>query len=153
MRIADILQRAAIEPDLTASNKPGVLRELVGVVLQVSPGLDPNLLVDTLAEREKVQSTGIGDGVAIPHGRTSAVPELVACVGRSVHGVDFQSLDDLPTHLFFTLFVPDDQHVAHLKALARITRLLRQEAIREALMEAPDGDAMYEILMTEDARL
>jgi nitrogen PTS system EIIA component len=153
MRIADMLQRVAIEPDLRASNKPGVLRELVGVVLRENPALDPNLLVDTLTEREKVQSTGIGDGVAIPHGRTDAVTELVACVGRSVQGVDFQSLDDLPTHLFVTLFVPQQQHVTHLKALARITRLMRQDSVREALLEAADGDAMYEILMAEDARL
>lgn len=153
MRISEILDPAAIDAELGASNKPGVLRELVGLTLRVHPELDPNVLVDTLMRREKLQSTGIGDGIAIPHGRTDAVQKIVACVGRSAAGVDFSSLDGLPTHLFFTLLVPDSQQGLHLKALARVSRLLKQPAIREALMNAKDAAAIFEVLMVEDARL
>lgn len=153
MRISEILDPAAIEADLGASNKPGVLRELVGLVLRVKPDLDPNELVETLLRREKLQSTGIGDGVAIPHGKSDGVPEIIACVGRSKRGVDFQSLDDQPTHLFFTLLVPESQHGLHLKALARVTRLVKEPRVRQALMDAEDAQAMYEVLMTEDDKL
>ncbi len=153
MRIIDFLDLSAIEPELTASNKPGVIRELVGLILKVRPDLDPNLLVETLLLREKLQSTGIGDGVAIPHGKTDAVPDLVACVARSRSGVDFQSTDDQPTHLFFTLLVPADKHGLHLKALARVARLVKDPSIREALLEAADAQAMYDILAREDAKL
>ncbi len=153
MRISELLSPAAIDADLGASNKPGVLRELVGLVLKVQPDLDPNELVETLLRREKLQSTGIGDGVAIPHGKTSAVPKIVACVGRSARGVDFQSLDGLPTHIFFTLLVPDAQHGLHLKALARVSRLLKEATVRQALLDADDADAMYKVLMDEDAKL
>ncbi len=153
MRIADILKVEAVDAELGASNKPGVLRELVGLVLKVKPGLDPNQLVETLLRREKLQSTGIGDGVAIPHGKTDAVPEIIACVGRSTQGVDFQSLDGLPTQLFFTLLVPEAEHGLHLKALARVSRLLKEERVRVALLEAADAAAMYAVLMEEDARL
>ena len=153
MRISEILDAAAIEADLGASNKPGVLRELVGLVLRAKPDLDPNELVETLLRREKLQSTGIGDGVAIPHGKSDGVPEIIACVGRSKRGVDFQSLDDQPTHLFFTLLVPESQHGLHLKALARVTRLVKEPRVRQALMDAEDARAMYEVLMTEDDKL
>ncbi len=153
MRISELLSPAAIEADLGASNKPGVLRELVGLVLKVHPDLDPNQLVETLLRREKLQSTGIGDGVAIPHGKTDAVPKIVACVGRSGRGVDFQSLDGMPTHLFFTLLVPDSQHGLHLKALARVSRLLKESSVRQALLDAEDADGIYKVLMDEDQKL
>lgn len=153
MRISELLSPAAIDADLGASNKPGVLRELVGLVLKVHPDLDPNQLVETLLRREKLQSTGIGDGVAIPHGKTDAVPKIVACVGRSARGVDFQSLDGMPTHLFFTLLVPDSQHGLHLKALARVSRLLKESSVRQALLDVEDADGIYKVLMDEDQKL
>ncbi|MCA9537909.1 MAG: PTS sugar transporter subunit IIA [Myxococcales bacterium] len=153
MRISEFLDEKAIDADLGASNKQGVLRELVGLILRIDADLDPNLLVETLLRREKLQSTGIGDGVAIPHGRTPAVSRVVACVGRSVTGVDFQSLDGLPTNLFFTLLVPEAEHGLHLKALARVSRLLKEPRVRQALLDAKDAEAMYRILIDEDAKL
>jgi len=153
MRISDFLHPSAVSADLGASNKAGVLRELVGLILQVHGDLDPNQLVDTLQRREKLQSTGIGEGVAIPHGKTDAVEDVVACVGRSRAGVDFQSLDGLPTHLFVTLLVPESKHGLHLKALARVSRLLKEPQVRQGLMEAPDAAAMYALLVAEDEKL
>ncbi len=153
MNISEFLRVEAVESRLGASSKPGVLRELVGVVLRVQPELDPNQLVETLERRESLQSTGIGNGVAIPHGKVEKLDKLVACVGRSVEGVDFQSLDGLPTQLFVTLFIPDEEHGLHLKALARISRLMKEERIRHALLEAADAEEMYGLIMAEDQRL
>lgn len=153
MKIADFLELKAINADLKASNKPGVLRELVGMILLVAPELDPNQLVDTLQRREKLQSTGVGDGVAIPHGRTPAVDRIMACVGRSQDGVDFQSLDGAPTHLFFTLLVPESAHGLHLKALARVSRLLKDADVRQKLLDAADAPAMFDVLIEQDAAL
>ena len=153
MRIADFLDPTAVDDRLGASNKQGVLRELIGLILKVEPDLDPNQLVETLARREKLQSTGIGDGVAITHGKTSAVPRVLACVGRSVEGVDFQSLDGMPTHLFVTLLVPESEHGLHLKALARVSRLLKEPRVRQQLLEAENAQAMFDTLLAEDEKL
>lgn len=153
MRISDMLHPSAVEASLGASSKPAVLRELVGLVLKTKPDLDPNHLVDTLLRREKLQSTGIGDGVAIPHGKTTAVSEVICCVGRSADGVDFQSLDGAPAHLFVTLLVPANEAGLHLKALARVSRLLKQAELRQALLDAADAEAMYTVLIDADAEL
>lgn len=153
MRIADFLDYRAVDAHLGASNKQGVLRELVGLILRVAPGLDPNVLVETLQRRELLQSTGIGNGVAIPHGKVDGIDRIVACVGRSLEGVDFQSLDGQPTHLFFTLIVPESAQGAHLKALARLSRLLSDESFRQALLDAPDADALYTLLKQRDEQL
>lgn len=153
MHIAEFLDKTAVTANLEATNKPGVLRELVGLALKTRPDLDPNVLVDTLLAREKLQSTGIGDGYAIPHGKTNAVPTIIACVGRSVAGVEFQSHDGKPTHLFFTLLVPESSHALHLKALARVSRLIRDGGIRQSLLEATSSQALYDIIVAEDARL
>ena len=153
MQISDFLGAGAVEANLRASNKQGVLRELVGVALRVRPELDPNELVETLLRREKLQSTGIGDGIAIPHGKTTAVPEIIACFGRSIDGVDFQSLDGMPTHLFFTLLVPESSHGLHLKALARVSRLLKEQHVRDALLEASDAQGIFDVILREDRQL
>ena len=153
MQISEFLDIQTIEADLGASNKPGVIRELVGLLLRADPGLDPNMLVDVLTRREKLQSTGIGQGIAIPHGRTNEVDGIKACFGRSISGVDFQSLDGQPTHLFFTLLVPEDAQGIHLKALARLSRLLKNEELRSRLMAAEDAQTLYSILIEEDQKL
>lgn len=153
MHITDFLNPAAVEANLKASNKQGVLRELVGAILRVKPELDPNILVDTLQQREKLQSTGIGDGIAIPHCKLEDLDDIVACVGRSVEGVDFKSLDGAPSHLFFMLMVPASSHGLHLKALARVSRLCKDADIREALLSAEDAEAMYAIIAREDEQL
>ena len=153
MRIIDFLDRRAIEANLGASQKPGVIRELVGLFLRVQPELDPNELVDILTRREKLQSTGVGNGIAIPHGRTDAVDRIIAVAGRSAAGVDFESLDGEPTHLFFALLVPESEQGSHLKCLARLSRLLKEASTRLALMNASDADTMYRIVAAQDADL
>ena len=152
MKIAEFLREDLTLPQLAASEKAGALAELCGALARAHSSLDGNKLVETLLEREKLGSTGIGEGVAIPHGKLAGVPGLLAAFGRSVSGVDFQSIDGKPTQLIFVLFAPENSAGIHLKALARISRLFRNPAFRKAILEAPSGKAIFQLISEEDAR-
>jgi PTS system nitrogen regulatory IIA component len=105
-----------------------------------------------LVDREALASTAIGEGVAIPHGKLPAVTEIVACLGRVPAGVDFDAMDKQPTYLFFVLVAPESSTGAHLKALARISRVFKDASFRRRLLDAPDADAMYAVIAEEDAK-
>src|SRR5216684_7481689 len=149
MKIAEFLREDLILPDLQATDKAGVLRELC-TPLARAHGLDPGRLTETLLEREKLGSTGIGEGVAIPHGKLPGIPGLIAAFARSKAGVDFASIDGKPTYLFFVLFAPDNSAGLHLKALARISRLFKQPQFRQSILQAPDAAAIFRIISEED---
>ena len=151
MKIAEFLREDLILPDLQATDKAGVLRELCAPLARAH-GLEAGRLTEVLLEREKLGSTGVGEGVAIPHGKLPGLKQVVAAFGRSLEGVDFQSLDGKPTHLFFLLAAPEDSAGAHLKALARISRLLKDDAFRARLMKAADAHELYAAIRDEDAR-
>lgn len=150
--LTDDLQPAAIIPALSARNKEGVLAELAQNVIDRHPGLNRHDLLQILHEREKLGSTGIGDGIAIPHGKLKQVDELVCAFGRSREGVDFSSLDGRPVHLFFLLIAPENAAAVHLKALARISRILRDPVVRNALMDADDVRELFRIFQEQDNR-
>jgi len=114
--------------------------------------VDAQKLLDTLLEREKLGSTGIGEGVAIPHGKVPGLPGLIASFGRSVQGIDFRAIDGRPTHLFFALFAPENSAGAHLKALARISRIFKNPAFRESILRAPSAEEIYRLIEAEDAK-
>jgi PTS system nitrogen regulatory IIA component len=150
MKIIDILSKDRIVPSLGSRGKRDVIEELVGVL--PTNGLDPVRLVHVLMEREKLGSTGIGDGVAIPHGKLGEITHLLAAFGRSRTGVEFDSLDGKPAHLFFLLVAPEDSAGIHLKALARISRLFKDSQFRHTLMTAKDQDELYRIIRGEDEK-
>jgi PTS system nitrogen regulatory IIA component len=152
MKIEDILAEELVLPDLTARSKTDVLVELATAVSAVHPELERERLVQALEDRERLNSTALGDGVAIPHGKLPGIKRVFAAFARSRQGVDFHSLDGGPTNLFFLLVAPEDSAGAHLKALARISRLLKDESFRQRLLEAPDAAVLYEIIRNEDAR-
>jgi nitrogen PTS system EIIA component len=152
MKIMDILVRDAVLLDVGAEAKPAILERLANSVAAAEPGIDAGRLLQVLVERESLQSTGIGDGVAIPHGKLSGIKRVFAAFARSKQGVDFHSLDGEPTHLFFLLVAPEDSAGAHLRALARISRLLKDENFRARLMQAPDATALFDTIRQEDAR-
>jgi PTS system nitrogen regulatory IIA component len=152
MRIEDILAPELVVPALTATTKAGVLDELASVVAAQHPEIDRTRLLEALDERERLNTTALGEGVAIPHGKLPGLRRVFAAFGRSPTGVDFQSLDGKPTHLFFLLVAPEESAGAHLKALARISRLLKDEGFRSRLREAPDAEALYRTIREEDAR-
>jgi len=114
--------------------------------------LTASQLTETLLEREKLGSTGIGEGVAIPHGKLSGVPGLLAAFGRKRAGVDFAAIDGKPTFLFFVLFAPDNSAGLHLKALARISRLFKQPQFRQAILSAEGAPGIFRLISEEDAK-
>lgn len=149
MHIADFLSPTAVTVGLRGRSKPEVLAELADL-LAASCGLDVDDVRRVLTEREALASTGIGSGVALPHGRTSSLERLVGVLAISSHGIEFDAQDGQPVHIFVGLLAP--QHSGdHLKALARLSRLLRQAEIRARLVAAGSAGDAYEILVREDA--
>jgi nitrogen PTS system EIIA component len=152
MRIEDILAQDMIIPALEAKTKAGILAELAATVADQHPEVDKDRLIVALEEREKLNSTALGDGVAIPHGKLAGIKRVLAAFGRSLPGVDFESVDGKPTHLFFLLVAPEESAGAHLKALARISRLLKNDEFRARLIEASDADEVFATIQDEDAK-
>jgi PTS system nitrogen regulatory IIA component len=152
MRIAEFLREDLVFPDLAATDKAGVLGELCAGLARAFPALPAARLTETLLEREKLGSTGIGEGVAIPHGKLPGIPGLIAAFARSRRGVDFASIDGKPTQLFFVLFAPDNSAGLHLKALARISRLFKQPQFRQSILAADGAPAIFKIISDEDAK-
>ncbi|HWV38923.1 MAG TPA: PTS sugar transporter subunit IIA [Vulgatibacter sp.] len=150
MTISDFLSPDAVIADLVGERKRDVLAELCAPIARRFPGVGQERLLSVLEERERLGSTGIGDGVAIPHGKLAGLPGLVATFGRSAAGVDFDALDGRPSHLFFALFAPESSAGIHLKALARISRLLKSAELRSRIMAAKDAKAIYDLLTAED---
>ena len=150
MRLSDILEEDNIIPDLKAKDKKGVLEELAEAIASHEPSLDKNSLVKVLLERERLGSTGIGDGVAIPHGKFPAVTQPIISFGRSRKGLDFDSMDGEPAFLFFLLVAPENAASIHLKALARIAKILKNGAFRKVLMEARNRQELYKTIIQND---
>ena len=137
---------------LRASSKRDVLDEMAGVLTTVYPEIDRQRLSHILEEREKLGSTAIGGGIAIPHGKLPGLDHVLAVFGRSPAGVDFESVDGAPTKLFFLLVAPEDSSGMHLKALARISRLLKEGSVRERLLRCSDRAGLLRIIREEDAK-
>ena len=145
MKILDILDKRLILPEIASKTKEGVLRELVHVLGRVEGQINEERMTEILLERESLGSTGIGEGVAIPHGKSKEVKKILASFGRSLPGMDFQSLDGKPTHLFFLLIAPENSAGMHLKALAEISRLMKNQTFRKRLMDAPSAEEIYSL--------
>lgn len=152
MKISEFLSPDAVLTELQATDKPAVLGELCAPMAARYPRLSVESLQQLLEEREELGSTGIGDGIAIPHAKLSGLSGLTATFGRSLEGVDFQSLDGKPAYLFFALFAPTDSAGTHLKALARISRLLKSGELRRALLDAGSAEEIYRRMVSEDER-
>ncbi len=152
MKIVDLIGRDMIVPALAGTDKRSILEELAAHVARQHPRIARATLTRVLVDREALASTAIGEGVAIPHGKLSAVTEIVACLGRARAGVDFDAMDKQSTYLFFVLVAPESSTGAHLKALARISRVFKDGSFRKRLLEAPDADGMFAVIAEEDAK-
>jgi PTS system nitrogen regulatory IIA component len=150
MRISEILNKDLLVPNLQSTNKKGVLEELAAALVGQHKLGDLDHVVEVLLDREKLGSTGIGDGIAIPHGKVKDLKGVVASFGRSRDGIDFESIDQKPAHLFFLLVAPENSAGVHLKALARISRLLKDPSFRQRLMEAETKEDLFRIISEED---
>lgn len=149
MKILDVLNREAICADLKATDKKGILEELATPVSEAT-GLNRDDIIRVLMERERLGSTGIGGGIGIPHGKLKALSTLVLGFGLSRAGVAFESMDGRPTHIFFLLLTPENSTGLHLKMLARISRILKNEPFKEKLMAAGSSDEIHAIIQEED---
>jgi nitrogen PTS system EIIA component len=152
MKIAEFLSPHAVISDLTAHSKPDVLNELSACLARTQPALKADRLVEVFKDRERLGSTGIGEGVAIPHGKLNGLTHLCASFGVSRDGVDFEAIDGKPTHLFFALVAPENSAGIHLKALARISRLFKNANFRKAILDAKGAQEIYRLIAEEDAR-
>ena len=152
MKIQDVLHKEAIIFELKAIDKKGVLEELVEPVAQIA-GVKHDYLVRVLMERERLGSTGIGDGVGIPHGKLKDIDSLILGCGLSRKGVDFEAMDGQPTHIFFLLVTPENSTGLHLKLLAQISRILKKEYFKQRLLNASDIDEIYSIIKEEEEEL
>ncbi|GAB4163672.1 MAG: PTS sugar transporter subunit IIA [Geothermobacteraceae bacterium] len=153
MKLTELLKPEAINPDLSATGKNQALVELTESLLKVEPGLDRDEVVEVLKERESLGSTGIGDGVAIPHGKLKQHDRLLLSFGRSRQGVDFDSMDGQPAHLFFLLVAPEDSVGVHLKTLARISKLLKNPEVRSSLLAAEGAADIFAIIERQEESL
>ncbi len=138
MKLMDFLIPDAIEPDMKSTTKTDAIRELVALLDRAGSINQEDAVAEVVLEREELGTTGIGEGIAVPHGKSSAVENLLAAFGRSKRGIDFKALDNQPVHLFFLLVAPENSTGPHLIALARISRLLKNRDFRKALMDAED---------------
>ena len=129
-----------------------MIREFAAHVCAAGKVRDADELARVLLERESMGSTGIGDGVAIPHGKLRTLGEVIVAFGRSHRGVDYQSLDDKSAYLFFLLVSPENSPGEHLKMLARISRILKNPALREKLRAEPDGRELHRLILEEDSK-
>lgn len=151
MQLSDLLTPERVKVPLQGSSKDELMRELVGVLVQAGTVADAEAVLGAVRAREAVLSTGIGGGVAIPHGKSPAAPELVLAAGVTAAPVDFASLDGEPVRLVFLLVGPHSAAGAHVKALGRISRLLRRETVRAGLVGCADGDAFIRFLREAEA--
>jgi PTS system nitrogen regulatory IIA component len=153
MKIMDILVRDAVILDLEVQGKREVLAAMCTALAAAEPKIQAERLLEVLEQRESLQSTGIGEGVAIPHGKLGGLDRLVAMFARSPAGVDFASIDQRPTHHFFLLVVPEHSGGQYLKALARISRFFRDPAFRQQLVAARSREDILRAIEQEDAKL
>ncbi len=145
MEIADLLSLEAVIPNLKASSKKQALQDLAKHASGVS-GQSERAIFDVLLERERLGTTGVGNGIAIPHGKLSPMERLYGLFARLERPIDFDSIDDRPVDLIFLLLAPESAGADHLKALARVSRLLRDPAVREKLRDTKSQDALYALL-------
>lgn len=148
MRLDEYLDPDLVLPSLQATTKSEVLREMTGAIAARHPHLDADLALSVLLDREGLGTTGIGDGVAIPHGKLPALSNIIVLVGRSLHGVDFEALDFKPCNIFFLVLAPEQMTGIHLRILAHISRLIKDDSFRRDFFEAADRDALYRLLQS-----
>lgn len=153
IKISDVLKRNTVIPSLKAINKPGVIKELAENLTKEHPAINSERLIEALNEREKLCSTALDSGVAIPHAKLSGISSIVLGFGRSEKGIDFDSLDRKPTHLFILLVSPENTTGQHIELLARISMIFKDPEFRSRLMNADSQEELYEYIISEDGNV
>ncbi len=149
MKLSQILDKNSIVPNLTSTTKKGIIEELATAVSNAAKA-DAKDIARVLLERETLGSTGIGGGIAIPHGKLSAIKEITIGFGLSKEGVEYDSLDNKPVHIFFLLITPENSTGGHLKVLAQISKLLKMEHFKDNLKSSESADHIFDIILEVD---
>jgi nitrogen PTS system EIIA component len=152
MKLVDVLKKECVILNLNSKNKLEVIKEISDRIASIYTNINVERLVEVLIEREKLCSTAVDAGVAIPHGKLSGLGNIITAFGRSLEGIDFESLDGKPTHFFILLIAPENSAGAHLKLLARISRIFKDSDLRSRIMEAKSQIEIYETIIEEDER-
>jgi len=152
MKLMDYLEEERVIPSLQGVDKRSILKELSTVLVQPCQVASAEELIQVLLAREKLGSTGIGEGIAIPHGRLKKLKNFFISFGRSVKGVDFDSIDRKPSQLFFLVMAPENSAVENLKLLSRIVTLLKDVSFKKSLMEAKTQKELFQIISEEDGK-
>ena len=151
MTLLDILSPDSTIVDLKGETKEEIIAELVDSLANSDAITDRDKVLQAVLEREKIMSTGIGDGIAIPHGKSDSVGQLTAALGTQRRGVDFEALDGEPAYVFFLLVSPANVSGPHIKALARISRLLKNDEFKKKLIAAESSTAIIDIIEAEES--
>ena len=152
MKIDEILKKESVIADLLGDSKVEVIKEMTQCLKKNNFIKNDQALFETLMEREKLGSTGIGENVAIPHGKSDEVTQIITVLARSKNGVEFESLDQKPVHFVCMVIAPAHSTGQHLKVLARISRIFKNQVLREEIMKAGNSDGIYSILINEDSK-
>ena len=152
MRIADVLEPKSIVSELSSNNKPDIIKEIAENLSSVYPNTSFERLEEVLLEREKLCSTAVDSGVAIPHAKLSGITEIIAGFGRSKEGIEFGSLDRKKTHFFITIITPENSAGSHIKLLARISKIFKNPELRSRLMNCESIEEIYEAITLEDEK-
>jgi len=152
MRLMELLSAECIEPELRATDKRSVLVALGVLLAKAAPHASSDAITRVLEEREALASTGLGDEVAMPHGRMPGLERVVAALALSEKGVDFDAIDRRPVRIFVGILAPEKDATGHLKALARFSRLLRDAHVRDRLLAEKSADAVFKVLEHEANR-
>ena len=151
MKIIDALPKEAIIPDLKATDKKGVIEELSAPLSKIA-GINFNELIHILLERERLGSTGVGGGIGIPHGKLKSLDSLILGFGISQQGVDFESIDQKPVHIFFLLLTPENSVELHLKLLAKISMILKNNLFKKQLLKSTNCDEIIDRIKKEEEK-
>ncbi len=150
MKLADYLEVKTVIPELSSNNKHDVIKELADALSEISPQINQERLVEVFLEREKLCSTAVDYGIAVPHAKLDGLSDIVLGFGRSIEGIDYESLDGKPTHFFITLIVPEESTGKHLKLLARISKIFKDQDLRSKLMSCETDEEIFESIIKED---
>ncbi|MEA1866548.1 MAG: PTS sugar transporter subunit IIA [Thermodesulfobacteriota bacterium] len=146
VKILDFICNRCIIPDLNTKSKEEALAGLAKRVAEIEPALNQDAVLSVLNEREQLGSTGIGGGVAIPHGKLPELGHMLILVGRSLGGIPFDAMDNRPVHIMFLLLAPDNSATQYLKLLAQVSRVLKTREVHKRIMEAPDASSIKKVI-------
>lgn len=150
MKLKDFLDVKTVIPELNSTTKQDVINEIVDNITNFHPNINNERLVEALIEKEKLFSTALDSGVAVPHVKISGITEIILAFARSPEGIEFESLDEKPTKFFMTLIAPEDSTGIHIHLLARISKIFRNEDFRSRLIECKSGEEIFQALTLED---